>query len=325
MEHLNILYKPGQKKYWVGRSSNIASEPQYWHEIIEPIALADLKAAPKIALLGYACHEGVKRNFGRVGAQEGPKHIREKLAKLPLHLDKKAVVDLGDIVCIENDMEACQAGLTTIIAKLLDNKTFPVVIGGGHDIAYGHYTGIKNAKNNTEKKIGIINFDAHFDLRPFKGQGNSGTPFSQIYANLKEKEQPFNYFVLGIQEQSNTKELFEIATKLGVQYILSNDCHLSKIAEVKKQVKTFIEANDAIYLTIDIDSFSSAYAPGVSAPSSLGFSPHFAYEVLRFLFDSSKVISCDIAELNPRYDIDGTTARLAAKLVDQIVRLQCYE
>ena len=65
--------------------------------------------------------------------------------------------------------------------------------------------------------------------------------------------------------------------------------------------------------------FSSAYAPGVSAPSPLGFTPNFMYKMLQFLFDTKKVISCDIAELNPTLDTDNLTANLAAKLLDFIV------
>ena len=68
-----------------------------------------------------------------------------------------------------------------------------------------------------------------------------------------------------------------------------------------------------------LDGFSSAYAPGVSAPSPLGFTPNFMYKMLQFLFDTKKVISCDIAELNPTLDTDNLTANLAAKLLDFIV------
>jgi formiminoglutamase len=80
-----------------------------------------------------------------------------------------------------------------------------------------------------------------------------------------------------------------------------------------------IDSCDHIYITIDLDGFSSAYAPGVSAPSPLGFTPYFVFKMLRFLFDTKKIISCDIAELNPTLDRDNVTANLAAKLVDFIV------
>jgi len=68
-------------------------------------------------------------------------------------------------------------------------------------------------------------------------------------------------------------------------------------------------------VTIDLDGFSSAYAPGVSASSPMGFSPEVVLESLELIFASKKMISIDIAEMNPKYDIDNRTAKLAASLV----------
>ena len=67
------------------------------------------------------------------------------------------------------------------------------------------------------------------------------------------------------------------------------------------------------------DAFSSAYAPGVSAPSPFGLTPEFGLKVLEYLFASKKVISADIAEMNPTYDLDDCSATLVARLVDYMV------
>ncbi len=88
---------------------------------------------------------------------------------------------------------------------------------------------------------------------------------------------------------------------------------------LQQRLIPFIRKIDYLYITIDLDGFSSAYAPGVSAPSPLGFTPYFVFKMLKFLFATNKVISCDIAELNPTLDRDNLTANLAAKLVDFIV------
>ncbi len=96
---------------------------------------------------------------------------------------------------------------------------------------------------------------------------------------------------------------------------------LRNILSIKQKLKSFIDSVDKIYLTIDLDGFSSAYAPGVSAPSPLGFSPEMAMEVIRIIKKSGKLISMDIAELNPRFDLDHRTARLAAILMHQVSSL----
>lgn len=321
---LNADYQPAQRLYWTGRKSNPDIGKQYWYQEIE---LLDGKTLENqegidIALLGYVCEEGVRRNLGRVGAQEGPRVLRERLAKLPIHFEEKRVVDIGDIICLEESMEDCQVAFAELIQKLVTKNIFPIAIGGGHDMAYGHFMGLwKAVKNTSKNRIGIINFDAHFDLRPVESKPNSGTPFNQIISKLKESDDSVDYFAIGIQHQSNIKQLFEIAKQENVNYVINYDCESSsaELQALKDKLQPFIDKNDYLYITIDMDGFSSAYAPGVSAPSPLGFTPYFVFKMLKFLFQTNKVLSCDIAELNPTLDRDNLTATLAAKLVDFIV------
>jgi formiminoglutamase len=316
---LNTEYEPAQKKYWSGRKSNPDIGNQYWHQEIELLDIKDIGTKnTDIALLGYVCDEGVRRNSGRIGANQGPTALRERLAKLPIHFDAKKVADYGNIICVDEDMEACQTHFANTIESFILNGVFPIAIGGGHDMSYGHFKGIYKATNkHSKKKIGIINFDAHFDLRPVEEKSSSGTPFNQI---LNEFENT-TYFAIGIQRQSNTKELFEIAKNDNINFAVNYDCESSKeeLNALQKRLQPMIDSCDYVYITIDLDGFSSAYAPGVSAPSPLGFTPYFVFKMLRFLFDTNKVISCDVAELNPTLDRDNLTANLAAKLVDFMV------
>jgi formiminoglutamase len=317
---LNTNYQSPQKSNWTGRSSNPALSNQYWHQEIELLSIKDIgQNKTDIALLGYACDEGVKRNLGRVGAKQGPDALRERLSKLPIHFKKKKVADFGNIICVDEDLEACQNELATSIEILISNNIFPIVIGGGHDMSYGHFKGIyKTVKSNADKKIGIVNFDAHFDLRPIESKANSGTPFNQILNEFEHVE----YFVIGIQQQSNTKELFEIAKKNSVNFVLNYDCESSSeaINIIQDKLQVIIDSCEYLYITIDLDGFSSAYAPGVSAPSPLGFSPFFVFKMLRFLLESKKVVSLDVAELNPVFDKDIITATLAARIIDYVVQ-----
>ena len=119
---------------------------------------------------------------------------------------------------------------------------------------------------------------------------------------------------------ANTRELFEIAKDKKVDYLLNDTCELNNLEIIKGQLDPFLEKNDALYLTVDLDGFSSAYAPGVSAPSPLGFTPNFFFKVLDFLMNSQKVVAVDIAELNPKYDRDHCTASLAARIVYAVVK-----
>jgi formiminoglutamase len=311
---LKVGYTAGRIEAYSGRKSELNN--QYWHQEIEAAHIEDINSKKNIniGLVGYVCDEGVRRNQGRIGARKGPQSIRNKLGKLPIHHTDKKIIDFGDVLCLDTYLEDCQKALSKTISKLIKHNVLPIAIGGGHDIAYANFNGIKDAiKNVSKNKIGIINFDAHFDLRAVETAANSGTPFNQI---LSEND-TVSYFAIGIQQQSNTKELFEIAEKHKVSYVSNFECETFG-ENLKRKLNAFIKNVDYLYITIDLDGFSSAYAPGVSAPSSLGFTPLFVYKVLAFLFESKKVISCDIAELNPDFDTDEQTASLAAKMIDYV-------
>jgi len=314
-------YKKPNNTPWSGR---ISDDQLYIHEKVQFLDL-EKESIPKaqaksFAILGYECDEGVLRNNGRTGAINGPNTIRKMMASLSNHFSKKVnIIDTGNITCPNQDLEKAQKICAEKISKLQDNGYFTLLLGGGHDIAYAHYNGLK--KSYPYKTIGIINLDAHFDLRKVINQPNSGTPFYQI---AKENTH-FSYLCLGIQQESNNKELFATADKLDVEYILNTDFTVHNSAYITSVLDTFIASVDIIYLTIDMDGFSSAYAPGVSAPSPFGFSPNIALEVIRQVASSGKLISIDIAELNPLYDIDNTTARLAARLLYYIIAYSTQE
>lgn len=322
-EDLNLTeksYEAPKPNLWDGRKSPPELGVQYWHQQVKfsDLTKSDPEASkPKIALLGYACDEGVKRNKGRIGAAAGPDEIRKELARLAFHKGSQSITDYGNLVCVDRDLAGCQNSLATVIERLLDSDIFPIVMGGGHDIAYGHFKGIqKGLQKRGLSKIGILNFDAHFDLRPVEKEPNSGTPFNQI---LTEHPNEVSYFALGIQKAVNTKELFIIAKEKNVKYLFNESCELTNFDVVTLKIDAFLEGVDALYITVDLDGFSSAYAPGVSAPSPLGFAPDFALKVLNHLLESKKVVALDVAEMNPNFDRDRSTAQLAARIIDSFV------
>ena len=308
------IKKPNPKN-WIGRKSD---QQLFLHEKIEFDAIETV-AENTIAILGYACDEGVKRNQGRVGAAAGPDTIRRQLGKMPNHMDAEVkLVDCGNVECENGDMEAAQSILEQEVSQLLAHKVFPILIGGGHDIAYGHYNGISKYIG-TNETIGIINFDAHFDLRSNENGNNSGTPFFQIAQDCKDNGSVFNYFCLGIRKDANDKTLIKTANDLGVHYIENIGFSKEYAKAIVMKLLDFIQKVDYIYLTIDMDGFSSAYSPGVSAPSPLGFRPKIVLETLEIIIKSKKLISMDIAEMNPKYDIDDHTAKLAASLIHYVI------
>src|SRR5689334_24141000 len=101
-----------------------------WHQMIKPV----VSGAKGIALLGFACDEGVRRNGGRVGAKDGPRAIRQALANLAWH-PWCAVYEAGDVSCSDGELEQAQAELAYRVASVLRGGHRVLVLGGGHETA----------------------------------------------------------------------------------------------------------------------------------------------------------------------------------------------
>ena len=334
-------YRPTASKTWTGRIDGDREEHLRWHQKITCLDLSSRPlntsaaaqasvvgerieaSARPIVLLGFACDEGVRRNQGRVGAARGPEALRKALSNLPVHESELVLWDAGDITCTDGRLEMAQRELAQCLSALLSAGALPIVLGGGHEVTFGHYSGIRHFLDGAtpksdpapRAKLGIINFDAHFDNRqPGIAGPSSGTGFWQI----EPLESPnFRYLALGIQRTGNTKALFDRADLSGTEYIMADDFHH---AFTKTRVQQFCQTVDHVYVTIDLDVFSAAHAPGVSAPSAWGISPdaHFL-NVLQVILKSGKLCSMDLAELNPPLDQDQRTAKLAAHLIDYVI------
>jgi formiminoglutamase len=172
------MHRPYDLTRWQGRDDAQVEGPRArrWHQAIRPLAEG---AAPGNALLGFACDLGVARNMGRVGAAEGPAALRKALAGLAWHSSRPAW-DAGDVVAEEEALEDAQAELAAHVARLLAGGHLPLVVGGGHEVAYGSFLGLcaHAARGATAPVIGLVNLDAHLDLRA--GRASSGTPFRQV-------------------------------------------------------------------------------------------------------------------------------------------------
>lgn len=308
---------------WSGRFDGDSTEHRRWWQAVTPYGHADgvtegagPAAARPAALLGFASDEGVRRNKGRTGAAAAPAAIRAALGPLAFHLDS-AVSDAGDVVVTDGALEAGQDRAGQAIAAMLDAGRLTVVLGGGHETAYASYLGVAASEPvRGGQQLGILNLDAHFDLRD-EPQPSSGTPFLQMAEAEAAAGREFRYAVVGISEPNNTRALFNTAERLGVRYLLDEDCTAER---VRAFVAEFLAGVDVLYLTIDLDVLPAAAAPGVSAPAAYGVPLPLISGVCRQVAESGKLLHLDVAELNPDFDIDGRTARVAARLINTLLR-----
>lgn len=318
MNHFFTHYQPANAALWQGRQDQPGQE-RYFQRVRCLSELDQLSAGEQQTLfIGFASDAGVIRNQGRAGAKYGPDQIRSQLARLACQ-GYGSYVDIGNIVCEEDKLEEAQEEFAELISQCHRQGHKTVAFGGGHEIAWPHFKGLSSHYG----KIAIINFDAHFDLRPLTNhlQGTSGTPFTQIARHCQDQQLPFAYCCLGIQAQGNTHSLFERAAQLNVPYLTAEDINENSLAWQTAFLDNFMLNYDHIYLTICLDVFSECYAPGVSAPQALGISPWQAVPLLKYILQTGKVISFDVAELSPPLDQSGKTARLAAILIAKLLEI----
>jgi len=306
---------------WKGRADT--SLASYFFQAMRALNLLEYrptKAADlTFALIGFRCDEGIQRNHGRIGAAEGPAAIRQALARLPLQKQTVTYFDAGNIICPDGNLEASQHALGEVISILLQQHIHPIVIGGGHELAWGHYQGITQVY--PDKHLGIINFGSHFNMHPLLPlhQGTSRSAFLQIAEAHQITKQRFDYNCIGIQQAGNTRQLHETAKSYDTKIIWADELHQNQQEKVVDFVDRIIDQNEMIYVSLSLDVFNAAYAPGVSATQVLGVSPWHIIPLIRKIAASGKVIGYDIAEMSPRYDFDNHTAKLAANLIYEFI------
>lgn len=324
-------YEIENEKIWDGR---IDSKTDYdafrWHQWVKIINLNDKSLKPfngkkGFCFLGFKSDVGIEKNKGRIGARKGPEAIRKEMRNLPCNFSKEVkLFDGGNIIAKEN-LEDAQHQLEKAVKKILNLNLFPILLGGGHEIAFGHFLGIsKFLENKDDKKLGIINFDSHFDNRPYKkGKGSSGTMFRQIYDYQLENNNEYKYLVLGIQKNANTVNLFKFADKSKTEYVLGKEISSGDMFSIFEKIDKFTKDLDHIYLTVCSDVFSSSIAPGVSAPQPLGQNPEDILILFKHVLSKEKTISFDIAEVSPRFDMDSSTAGLASIIIFTLITKLC--
>ena len=304
------------KKHWTGRVDSYTDAGSFrFHQTVNCLSdINSLKAESAFCIVGFESDEGVRRNKGRVGAAKAPDKIRSFLSNLPSSiLREQALIDTGNITCEKENLEKAQADLGTHVSTILTHEGTPIIIGGGHETLYGHYLGARDYLGENAS-LGIINIDAHFDLRSDEIP-SSGTMFRQIL----ESDKNAGYLCLGIQPFGNTHRLFQEADRLGCTYLSEEEVTENKNNQVYQAIDSFSKKHVAVILTLCTDSIAASEAPGVSAPGPFGLSSKVVRKLLQYIVSKENTLSFDISEVNPLVDENEKTTRLAAYLIAEVL------
>lgn len=262
----------------------------------------------QVVILGCPQDEGVRRNGGRPGAAQAPTEIRRALYRLTARgLGELALHDAGD-VAPGPALEDTHAALQAAVAQVLADGKRVVVLGGGNDISYPDCGALARAS----KDVLAFNVDAHFDVRP-DAQRNSGTPYRQL---LEEG------LLAGPRFHELGSQPFCTAVA-HADYLKQKGAHVVPLAALRKKGAVRVVRRalreaakaQAVFWGFDLDVVNAAEAPGVSAPNPLGLTGAELCELAAVAGAEKRTRIFEVTEVNPAFDVDGRTSRLAATAI----------
>ena len=311
MSTVFTYHDPPEEKLFFSRKDD--SDPRMGDLVLRGEANVTDEIA--VGIVGVPTDEGVKRNGGRTGAKDAPDAIRAEFYKrTPFVIGKEKspssvpVFDFGNIK-IGKTLEETHGRLTETVQTLIAAGIVPIVLGGGHDIAYPNFVGFSSGKKN----VGVINIDTHLDFRKPIPKRNSGTSFRQMLDHPSSALNAMNFVEVGIQSFANAADHYSELTERGATVFSLRDVRNEGVTKTLDLAYELATASvDSLYVSFDMDVVHSADAPGVSAPLPTGFTAEEFLTAALFAGKRRKTKLIDIVELNPKYDVDSRTAKLAA-------------
>ncbi|NUM88454.1 MAG: formimidoylglutamase [Bdellovibrionales bacterium] len=272
----------------------------------DPADLPHLK--PGIVVVGLACDAGVKNVGGRLGAARGPEAFRKKFYRLASPEPPLPVVDLGDIPSAGTPQQTHALARALLLGVRKAGHT-PLVIGGGHDLAYAEAASLLDFLGG--KPAGFLNVDAHLDLRNTHNGITSGSPWYLLAESPEFRKSRSRLHEFGIQPHANAEELFAYAKRRKIPVDLLENLAAPETAFQRRLAA--LGRTGPVQVSLDIDSVRWSDAPGVSAPQNTGFTAEEAISFSRTAGTHASVRSFGIYELCPPHDRDDQTAALVAR------------
>jgi len=279
-----------------------------------------------VKILGYPDDEGIFLNGGKLGAAHGPAEIRKALYKMTPtpEMENLILKDEGDLFFKGSTLKERHNFASDYVLNNLEQKVMSY--GGGHDYGYVDGSAFIKKFQNTKTKPLIFNFDAHFDLRNLDKGLSSGTPFFRLIEDFKDA---FHLFEVGIQKQCNGTSLFKYAdSKSNITTLHYDELYPMQTFDFdffKAAVEEFTHPGQDCFVSVDIDGFSSAFAPGCSQSWPTGFNIKSFFQMFDHLFNRFNVHILGVYEVSPPLDHEELTSRLAALVSYRFLELTAQQ
>lgn len=216
-------------------------------------------------------------------------------------------IDFGN-----SDGKAALEKVEKVIGKVLDDKKFPIVLGGEHTLTAGCVAAAAKRTRN----LSILQIDAHTDLR----ESYEDTPYSHACAMRLSLRYVKKLVCVGIR--SLCTEEVEFARQHPEVTILYDHERRLDPDWIEKALKGL---TDHVYLTVDIDGFEPNLVPATGTPEPGGLNWYEGLDLIKACFQNKKVVAADVVELLPmasHHASSFTAAKLVYKLVGYFKKFQ---
>ena len=271
---------------------------------------------------------GVPMDLGadRRGVDMGPSAIRyaglqtalERLGvaavdrgNIPVPVPESASIDEANAKYLPIIAAVC-AQLADIVAGVVGNDAFPLVLGGDHSIAIGTLAGVARTRGRAP---GIIWVDAHGDINtPLTSPSGNVHGMPVHFALEAHSVSPERMVFIGLRDVDAGER--RAIRDLGVRaFTMSDIDRLGMARVIEEALAIAVEGPASLHVSFDMDGIDPTEAPGVGTPVRGGISYREAHFLMEAVAASDALGSLEITEINPILDRENQTAILAVELI----------
>ena len=209
-------------------------------------------------------------------------------------------------------VESIDADVSHLVSIILKAGKIPIIIGGGHNNAYGNIKGSALAFNSP---VNAVNFDAHSDFRAEEGR-HSGNGFSYAYAEGFLKD----YYILGLHENYTSNGLLNTLNKIkSVKYSTYEAIEIRKEISFKKALEEALKFVSKTKFGIELDCDAIEHVPS-SAMTPSGFRIKQARQFIHTLGTHNNACYLHICEAAPKKKTQALVGKLISYLITDFIR-----
>ena len=277
----------------------------------------DKKTHMWMAIIGIPFDGGTAS--ARRGSRYAPSRLREYVYSLTTYNIEhdsditENLYDCGDVDVNIIDFDETMRRLRIAAEPIFENAQHVVALGGDHSLTYEL---VRAARKIAQGEIGLIQFDAHNDMRTKWGQ-HSGFWLRQLVDEGIVKGK--HVYQIGLRGSLYSQYYTEYLRQKGFRYLTANAFHEMGLEKTLEDAANRLKLVKEVYITFDVDVVDQAFAPGTDHPSPGGLTSDEALRLVYGLATKLPVRWFDIMEVSPPHDVGEQTVAVGGELATQFI------